>query len=194
MRYYVWPSLFVLIGVSSLVFLSYGLGDRALSRRTPEQLATMQRSFASPFQRLSGFVTAGLCLLGAVTAVLVGSATAWLWLLALLLQLVVLRQRGVAALRLAAISGQQPAPTPADAHQLQRTYRFTVVAAIAFLTAQVVRVFGPTESPGTILASSLLMLVVVGAALAAGWSAVWVSSTPRSGPRSRGGTEANHSA
>lgn len=187
MRYYVLPGLVVLGGASALAVLSYGLSERTLARRTSEQVATMRRSFESPFQRLSVLVMAGLSLIAAVATVLAGSGTAWLWLLALLLQLVLLRRHRLAALRLAARTADPPPPTEADSRRLQRTYRFTIVAAVAFLAGQTVQVIVADESTAA-MALAPLLLVAVGAALAAGWSAVWVSPTGNEHRSARGRT------
>ena len=104
-----------------------------------------------------------------------------MWLLATLAHLGVLVARRRAVARLYAHDGNSPAPrTPQERTRQRYVLAYTTVAVLAFVVARAV--LPPSESAdtdGPRLVGAVVLMVVAGiAALAAGWSTVWVFKEP----------------
>ena len=180
MSAYVLPGFWLLLGVLGTVGWLVAARPVALEKRDSHQLAAARRTAGSRLLVVLDAAIAMLCLVGGASALWSGSTVWWLWLLAALAQVTatVSRRRAAVAFDAARLGAPPAPPTPPAPPSRERRQRhvlvFSTVAAVLFVVGRVVlAAAGNDGSDARDVVGSVLVLLAVGAALAAGWAAVW---------------------
>lgn len=174
---YIAPALWFMAGLLPALGWTRLTSERVLERRTPEQLQQLRVTFDSRVHIILTGSLGLLCLLATIRSIWTDRGIWWMWLLATVAQFGALAARERAAARFFWYVGEPRGPrSELESTRQRHVMAYAGVGMLALVAGEVVMPAPGTEEPGSATSLVGLVLFIVGAlaALAAGWSAVWV--------------------